>query len=82
MQVLLNLASNAVKFTEHDAVHIAVPRLPDDDEAVSLRFVVTDTGIGIDSEWQVRLCADFVQVPGTRATQASGIGLGAMRCAR
>ncbi len=82
MQALLNLASNAVKFTERGSVSIEVSRMPTNSAAVMLRFAVTDTGIGIAREWQDKLFQDLVQVPDVRANGASGTGLGLAICKR
>ncbi|MFA6021955.1 MAG: histidine kinase dimerization/phospho-acceptor domain-containing protein, partial [Rhodospirillales bacterium] len=54
-QVLLNLAGNAVKFTESGTVAITVDLTPRDDVSVTARFAITDTGIGIPDEAKQRL---------------------------
>jgi len=73
-QVLLNLISNAVKFTPAGG-HIVVAILREGDER--LRVAVTDTGIGIDSEDLKRLARPFEQVEGqhSKTTQGTGLGL-------
>ena len=70
-QVLLNLASNAVKFTERGAVTIVVERV--DDDRVALR--VRDTGPGIAPAERENVFAEFVQV-GPRQKRLEGTGLG------
>ncbi len=73
-QVVLNLISNAVKFTpEGGQVIIALTRLDDD----RVRVAVTDTGIGIAPEDLARLARPFEQVEGqhSKTTQGTGLGL-------
>jgi signal transduction histidine kinase len=71
-QVLLNLASNAVKFTDHGSVRLAVRRAGTDG---TIRFAVEDTGIGMDDAQLQRLFRPFEQVS-TRERRAGGTGLG------
>lgn len=81
-QALLNLASNAVKFTDSGTVSIEVSPDPDRDSPALLRFTVADTGIGIAPEWQGKLFHDLVQVPDAQATRSGGTGLGLAICKR
>lgn len=71
-RVLLNLASNSLKFTESGYVEIAVE--PDGDDAV--RFSVRDTGPGIPEDVKRRLFQPFRRVRGRRGYTFSGAGLG------
>src|ERR1700722_4989806 len=71
-QVLLNLASNAVKFTERGAVRIEVSRL---DEA-QLKISVADSGIGITAEQLDRLFRRFTQADSSTTRRYGGTGLG------
>jgi signal transduction histidine kinase/CheY-like chemotaxis protein len=71
-QVLLNLASNAVKFTERGGVHIKVS--PSD--AARIRIDVTDTGIGITSEQLPSLFRQFTQADSSTTRRYGGTGLG------
>ncbi|NGZ07107.1 MAG: response regulator [Magnetococcales bacterium] len=75
-QVLINLASNAVKFTHHGEVVISVT--PDHVGAsfVWLRFSVRDTGIGMSLEQQSRLFQAFGQAESSITRQYGGTGLG------
>ena len=71
-QVLLNLASNAVKFTERGAVRIEVSRL---DEA-QIKISVADSGIGITAEQLDRLFRRFTQADSSTTRRYGGTGLG------
>jgi two-component system sensor histidine kinase/response regulator len=78
-QVLLNLITNAIKFTERGEVVLAVEvrRLPAAArENVTLGFSVRDTGIGIDPGAQAKLFQAFVQADGSTTRRFGGSGLG------
>ena len=75
-QVLVNLGSNALKFTEKGSVRFEVTLVEGDDSDVTLRFLVEDTGIGIASEDQVKLFQAFSQVDGSITRRFGGTGLG------
>lgn len=79
-QVLLNLASNGMKFTERGEVVIDValasPDLADDDPKQSLRFCVRDTGVGIPKDRMARLFQLFSQVDASTTRKYGGTGLG------
>jgi PAS domain S-box-containing protein len=72
-QVLLNLAGNAIKFTERGGVAIIVEPGHGRDE---VRFLVRDTGIGIAPEEQSRIFLEFEQADSGAARKFSGTGLG------
>ena len=74
-QILLNLAGNAVKFTDHGSVEIHVVRYPDAGRWW-VAFRVSDTGAGISPEDQAKLFQPFSQVAGTGRTRREGSGLG------
>jgi signal transduction histidine kinase/DNA-binding response OmpR family regulator len=80
-QVLGNLVSNAIKFTDRGEVVVRVERtrLREDDRA-SLRFSVIDTGIGISSEKQAAIFRPFTQGDGSTTRQYGGTGLGLTIC--
>ncbi|MHA6204539.1 ATP-binding protein [Dyella soli] len=73
-QVLLNLANNALKFTEHGGVTVRVRRTDD-----GLRFSIIDTGPGIPEASQARLFQRFEQVTGPQRRAGSGLGLAICR---
>ncbi|HYD84333.1 MAG TPA: ATP-binding protein, partial [Opitutus sp.] len=77
-QVLLNLVSNAVKFTTHGHVLVRIERMAErsDTERTWLKFSVTDTGIGIPAETRVRLFEKFTQADASTTRRFGGTGLG------
>ena len=83
-QILINLVNNAVKFTEQGEVSLLVERLgrPGIGSGVTLRFVVRDTGIGMDVEEQGRLFSAFSQADASTTRRFGGTGLGLAICRR
>lgn len=75
-QVLLNLAGNAVKFTDHGSVTLDVSLALADPARPRLRFTVTDTGIGIPASSRTRLFEAFEQADATLSRRYGGTGLG------
>lgn len=75
-QVLLNLAGNAVKFTESGQVAIEVALKDETAEEAKLHFRVIDTGIGIAPDQFHRLFQSFSQVDGSTSRKFGGAGLG------
>jgi PAS domain S-box-containing protein len=75
-QVLLNLVSNAIKFTSQGAITVSV-RTETGGDGSLVRFSVTDTGIGIPREKQQQLFTEFYRVGqiGAREQEGSGLGL-------
>ncbi|MBP2227930.1 signal transduction histidine kinase/DNA-binding NarL/FixJ family response regulator/HPt (histidine-containing phosphotransfer) domain-containing protein [Azospirillum agricola] len=84
-QVLINLAGNAIKFTESGHVALRVRRLPGGDDAAEsarLRFTVSDTGIGLTGEQRARLFQPFQQADSSTSRRFGGTGLGLTICHR
>jgi signal transduction histidine kinase/CheY-like chemotaxis protein len=75
-QVLLNLMSNAVKFTEAGEVVVRVGLVDQSDKQVMLRFSVADTGIGMDQQTQAGLFQSFFQADASTTRRFGGTGLG------
>jgi signal transduction histidine kinase/CheY-like chemotaxis protein len=75
-QVLLNLAGNALKFTETGEVVVRVSLAATRGERVLLRFEVKDTGIGVSPADRERIFHPFTQVEGSHARRFEGTGLG------
>jgi PAS domain S-box-containing protein len=75
-QILVNLISNAIKFTERGFVRLSVRQVAVTAQAAKLRFTVTDTGIGIDTEAQAHLFRPFAQADESITRRYGGTGLG------
>src|SRR5256886_14627873 len=73
-QILLNLLSNACKFTKEDEVALRVRKVADGREWVEL--AVADSGIGMTAEQQAKLFQDFTQADSLTARRYGGAGLG------
>jgi two-component system sensor histidine kinase/response regulator len=75
-QVVLNLVSNAVKFTENGAVTLSVGVLERQGEEVTLEIAVHDTGIGMTEQQQAFLFTSFTQADSSTTRRFGGTGLG------
>lgn len=75
-EILMNLISNAIKFTETGQVSLRVEVSDNLADSTELMFHVTDTGIGIPEDQQDRIFDSFTQVNPTRHAQHNGTGLG------
>jgi len=75
-QVLVNLSSNAVKFTERGNIDIRVEPVREDEDQVLLRFEVVDTGIGIPQDRLDAIFESFTQADGSTTRRFGGTGLG------
>jgi len=81
-QVLLNLLTNAVKFTDQGEVVVRVGPVDASKDEVILRFEVTDTGVGVRPEDRDRLFEAFSQADTTTTRRYGGTGLGLTICSR
>ncbi len=81
-QVIVNLISNAVKFTSNGDVHLTVSLARQQGNKITLDFSVTDTGIGISASEQKRIFQPFVQADESTTRRYGGTGLGLNICQR
>lgn len=79
-QILINLAGNAVKFTEQGEIGIAASLVEESADQVRLRFTVSDTGIGIAAGESERLFDAFEQADNSITRKFGGTGLGLAIC--
>jgi len=79
-QVLVNLTSNALKFTEKGEVCISIQKVEETSEHATLAFGVRDSGIGIEAKTQGRLFDAFSQADGSTTRKYGGTGLGLTIC--
>ncbi len=75
-QILLNLVSNAVKFTAKGEIVVQVEVLEQSGDEVRLKFAVHDTGIGMTKEQQAKLFESFSQADSSTTRKFGGTGLG------
>lgn len=75
-QILLNLTSNAFKFTESGEVHISLKAIESNEKEVTVEFRIHDTGIGIPQNKQQRVFDFFEQVTSDTSRRYAGTGLG------
>ena len=81
-QVLINLAGNAIKFTDSGEVVVSVRAVEVTEERAVLTFSIRDTGIGIDAEQKERLFQAFSQADSSTTRRYGGTGLGLVICTR
>lgn len=79
-QVLVNLVSNALKFTEKGSVTVSIESLEVTDTDITLLASVADTGIGIPEDTQNELFSAFTQADGSTTRRYGGTGLGLSIC--
>ena len=75
-QILTNLLSNSIKFTEKGEVVLRCRKLSDNDDGINVRFEISDTGIGISPDDQQLLFTPFVQADASTTRRFGGTGLG------
>ncbi|WP_053228391.1 ATP-binding protein [Spirochaeta cellobiosiphila] len=75
-QILLNIMSNGIKFTNHGEVNLRIHSEPIENQRINLIFTITDTGIGIPQERLDRLFKTFSQVDSSTTRKYGGSGLG------
>ncbi|MBF0573046.1 MAG: response regulator [Desulfamplus sp.] len=75
-QILINLANNAVKFTENGEITVLIKLINADKESAFIRFAVKDTGIGLTEEQRGKLFKSFQQADASTTRKYGGTGLG------
>jgi len=75
-QIILNLVSNAVKFTSIGKISVSIQLLSEDDEKVTIQFSISDTGIGIPKDRIDRIFENFQQASSGTSRLYGGTGLG------
>jgi len=75
-QIIYNLVGNAIKFTSDGSVTIKLKVLKSDDNTINIRFLITDTGIGINKEQQDIIFEPFTQATMSTTRMYGGTGLG------
>lgn len=81
-QILLNLIDNSIKFTDKGEVKLSLSTLSETDEKINIRFLVSDTGIGIEQEKLKSLFSPFIQADASTTRIYGGTGLGLTICKR
>ena len=79
-QILINLVSNAIKFTERGAIDVTVNCPQSTDKSLTLKFSVIDSGIGMDEQQVSRIFASFAQADSSITRRFGGTGLGLSIC--
>ena len=75
-QVIVNLVGNAIKFTKTGSVTVSVRKESQDDQQITVRFTVKDTGIGIPLDRQKDIFSSFTQADNSTTRKYGGTGLG------
>lgn len=79
-QILVNLVSNAIKFTPHGKVFVQAELLKSSENKIEVKFSVRDTGVGIEKNALERLFSPFSQVDTSTSRKFGGTGLGLSIC--
>lgn len=75
-QIFINLIGNAIKFTSKGKIELRVSTLHEDEDNVTIRFEVIDTGVGIPLETQQTIFNSFTQADSSTTRKYGGTGLG------
>jgi PAS domain S-box-containing protein len=75
-QIILNLVSNAVKFTKQGSITVGVSLVTEDEDQIVIEFAVTDTGIGIGEDKMAGIFENFQQATSDTSRLFGGTGLG------
>ncbi|MFY7732366.1 MAG: ATP-binding protein [Bacteroidia bacterium] len=75
-QIILNLVSNAVKFTNKGQIKVSIKMVKNDDQKVTIKFAVIDTGIGIIDSKKAKIFENFQQATSGTSRLYGGTGLG------
>jgi two-component system, sensor histidine kinase len=75
-QIIVNLLSNAEKFTDVGSVKLIVEKIIETNNQIKIRFTIEDTGIGISKEYEDAIFEKFVQLPAIKQHKSQGTGLG------
>ena len=81
-QILINLTNNAVKFTQSGEIVVSAELLKRNEDRVTLKFSVNDTGIGLTKEQMANLFQAFTQADTSTTRKFGGTGLGLTICKR
>ncbi len=80
IQVLMNLVSNAIKFTEHGSISMSFNKISETEDSTQLQFSITDTGNGMSKDQRNKLFSPYIQGSVEVARLHGGTGLGLMIC--
>lgn len=79
-QILVNLADNAIKFTDQGKIDILVHPVVSEDNRIQINFAVRDTGIGVPAAKREAIFEPFIQADGSHSRRHGGVGLGLSIC--
>lgn len=75
-QILINIINNAIKFTDKGRIHVQVNLYKEDEKAIFLKFIITDSGIGIKKENLTKIFNLYMQADDLISKKYGGTGLG------
>ncbi len=79
-QILSNLLSNALKFTQEGSIHVGIKELERTDKEIKIEFAIKDTGLGIPKDKQTVIFESFTQASADTTRHYGGTGLGLAIC--